>query len=164
MERLTPVEIQKRRFRICFRGFDQKEVSTFLETVSNEMEELLLENQKLREENQRRKQEIEEYQGLESTLKSTLITAQKTIDEMKANAEKEAALIVSQAQIQAEKSLEDAQRRLSQLVDEINALKTEKIRFEASLRSELELHLKILEARSLKERETVNPESEIKTS
>ncbi len=42
--KITPLEIKRQEFKKTMRGYDTIEVETFLEMVSNEMEELIHEN------------------------------------------------------------------------------------------------------------------------
>ncbi len=151
MNRITPLDIQKRKFHIRFKGFDTREVDAFLELLSDEMENLIILNHQLKEDVKKKEREIEDYKKRETILKETLISAQKVINEMKASAEKEAKLIVSEAQIQADKIMQDSRKRVSQLLDEIDSLKKQRMRFEAVLRSEIDIHSKMLEATSKKE-------------
>jgi cell division initiation protein len=46
---ITPIDIQQKKFHVTFRGFEQKEVETFLDQVREEMEALMREVTELRE-------------------------------------------------------------------------------------------------------------------
>ena len=47
--RVTPIDIQQKRFHVVFRGYDRNEVETFLDLVRDEMETLYRETTELRE-------------------------------------------------------------------------------------------------------------------
>ncbi len=71
--KITPMDIQQQQFTVRFRGFDIQEVDSFLETVANELEELIKKNNELKEELERKEARIWEYQNMEKTLKETLM-------------------------------------------------------------------------------------------
>ncbi len=162
MNGITPLDIQRHKFHTRFRGFDVNEVNNFLEFLSDEMEDLVLLNQQLKEDIKRKQREIEENTKREAILKETMITAHKTTKEMKANSEKEAKLIVSEAQFQADKIIRDTRERVSQLLGEIDDLKKQRMRFETSLRYEIEIHAKMLEAKNKKEEEMAHFDQKLK--
>ena len=160
--KLTPLDIQQQQFSVRFRGFDANEVDAFLETVANELEDLLKMNKELRGELERKEARIGEYQNMEKTLKETLLmaqttseemkkNAQKAIEELKANTQKEATFIIAHAREQAEKMIAETNSRLIKIQEEVNELKRKKIILRQELRSLLETHLRLLESSSEKE-------------
>ena len=103
---ITPMDIYQREFsRKNIGGLDDNEVYGYLKKVGREYEALYAENKSLQENNQRLTGQMQDYLELERTLKQTLISAQKTSGDMKDNAEKQAELIVKQAELQAERIL-----------------------------------------------------------
>ncbi len=142
---ITPLDIQQRRFRVCFRGFDISEVDAFLERVAEELEGLIRENRSYQEEIERLRLEIREFKEREKTFKRAMISTQKTLDDMKQNAEKEAELIISEAEVKAEKMLSSTDNRLYELHSDIGELKRQRMQLEIELRSVLEAHTKLLE-------------------
>jgi cell division initiation protein len=87
---------------------------------------------------------MDELRQRETNLRETMLAAQKITEEMKANAQKEATLLISEAEIKAERILADAENRLLQLNTQIQDLRREKLQFETSFKSILENHLKLL--------------------
>jgi cell division initiation protein len=81
----------------------------------------------------------------ELTLKETLLTTQRVTDDLKANARKEAEIIVAEAELRGEKIVQAADDRRIQLISEIQELKRQKISFETSLRAVVESHLRLLD-------------------
>jgi len=63
--KITPLDIQQQQFTVRFRGFDQRDVESFLELVRNEFEELIRENNSLKDELRRKGEQIEKYQDNE---------------------------------------------------------------------------------------------------
>ncbi len=144
--RITPLDVGNHRFRHRLRGYDPKEVDIFLEMVSQEMEEIVQENQFLSEELKRKTAELLDYKEKEQILKDTMITAQRTAEDMKANMVKEAQVIVAQAELEADAIIHRAQDRLIHLQEEIQDLKEQRVRFREEVRSALRTHLLMLEA------------------
>lgn len=144
--RITPIDIQQQHFKNkMIGGYDQEEVDHFLEQVAEELEVLTIDGQQLREELGRTKQALVDLQNREATLKETLITTQRMTDDLKANARREAELIIGNAQLRAEQILQQSEDRRQKMVSEIQSLRREKIAFETNLRMAIESHLRLLD-------------------
>jgi cell division initiation protein len=143
---ITPLDITQKQFRKVFRGFDPEEVEAFLSLVAVEFEALVKEALTLREDNQRKAEEIGEHRGRERALQETLVAAQRASEDIRDAARKEAEIAISDAELQGEKIVQGAHARFLRIVDDINELKRQKIQFEASVRTIVESHLKLIEA------------------
>ena len=143
--RITPLDIQQKQYKKVFRGLEPADVQQFMELVRTEFEELVKENNALKDELRRRMSEIEDYREREKTLKDTMMTAQRISEDIKVNAKKDAELVLSEAQIQADKIIQGAHARLVTVVEEINELRRQRASYESSLRSVIEGHAKLLE-------------------
>ena len=143
--RLSPLDIQSQQFRQKMRGFDPREVESFLELAATEFEELIRENGKLKEKLARLSNQYEELKQREQTLKETMMTAQKITEDMKASARKEAEIILKEAELKADKMLDDAHRKLASLSDQVVEIKRLRAQFEASVKAAAQGHLKMLE-------------------
>ncbi len=143
--RITPLDIQQKQYRKAFRGLDPEDVHQFLELVRSEFEDLVKENNSLKDELRRRLGEIEDYREREKTLKDTMMTAQRISEDIKTNAKKDAELVVSEAQVQADRTIQGAHARLVSIVEEINELKRQRSTYESGLKSLLESHTKLLD-------------------
>jgi cell division initiation protein len=152
--RITPLDIQQKQFSIKFRGFDMEEVDSFLELIREEMEDLLRENANLREEVKRYEKQLKEYKNMETTLRDTLITTQKMVEEYKNNAQKEAELIKREAELKAEETLRQAQEKVVKIHEDITDLKGVRRHFKEELRRLIESHLRMLEFDDEREEET----------
>jgi len=142
---ITPLDIQQQQFQTRFRGFDVREVDTFLEQMADVFESLQSENKKLREEINRLKLESRGYKEREETFKRAVLNSQKVLEQMKQNARKSAELVIADAEIKAEKILSRAQNRLEQLHEDIAELKRQRMQIEVQIRSIIESHSKLLE-------------------
>lgn len=143
--KITPLDIQQQQFKTRFRGFDIREVDTFLEQMADAFESLNLENASLREEIRRLKLESQGYKEREETFKRVMLNSQKVIEKMKENARKSSELIVAEAEVKAEKILNKAHNRLAQLHEDIAELKRQRIQIEVQIGSIIEAHAKLLE-------------------
>jgi len=143
--RITPLDIQQKQYKRAFRGLDPQDVAQFLEIVRAEFEDLVKENNSLKDELRRRQADIDDYREREKTLKDTMMTAQKISEDIKVNAKKDAELVFSEAQLQADKIIQGAHARLVSVVEEINELKRQRSSYESGLKSLLESHRKLLE-------------------
>lgn len=143
--RITPLDIKKQEFQTKLRGFDKEEVISFLEMVSEEMEQLVRENLELKEKIQRAQEKLTNYTKIESALQNTLVATQESAEQMKVAAEEKAGLIVREANSQAEKIVDDAYEKLSNFRREYISLKNQRAAFLVNFRSLLESQLKLLE-------------------
>ena len=143
--KITPLDIRKQEFKKSFKGYDKNEVDIFLEITAKEMENLVRENKSMQEQLRELDLRIEDYKRMEKTLQDTLTSAQKTTDEIRRNARKEAEMIVKKAKIDASEILEDVQVQLRELKNQISALKSQRDGFIAQLRGFLSSQLKMLD-------------------
>lgn len=143
--KITPLDIQQQRFKTRFRGFDVREVDTFLEQMADVLESLQSENQRLRKEIKRLQLEGQGYREREESFKRAMLNSQKVLEQMKQNARKSAELVVAEAEVTAEKILNRAQNRLAQLHEDIIELKRQRMQIEVQIRSVIESHAKLLE-------------------
>jgi len=142
---ITPLDIQQQQFKgKMLGGLDPNDVDAFLQMVAAEMESLMRENSDLKEQGKKVSLQLEELSQREVTLRDTMLAAQKISEEMKANAQREAKLLISEAELKGERIVADAENRLLQLNNQIHELRRQKLQFESNLKSALESHLKML--------------------
>jgi cell division initiation protein len=143
--KITPLEIQQQQFKTkIFGGLDDTDVDTFLQLIASEMEDMIRENTDLKEQLKKATIEIDEHRLREVSLREAMLAAQRVIEEMKANTQKESTLIISEAELKAEQIVAEAEKRLMQLNGQIQELRREKIKFETAMKSILETHYKLL--------------------
>lgn len=139
------MDIQNKQFKVKLRGFDIHEVDSFLETVAEAFETMKVEIKVLEEEINRLEKENKGYKEREETLKSTLIHSEKIMEQMKDNARKSSETIIADAEVKAEKILNNAHNRLAQLHEDISELKRQRMQIEIQISSILESHTKLFE-------------------
>lgn len=142
--KITPLDIKKQEFKKVMRGLDPIEVQTFLEMVADEFEAILDENNNLSDELIKLKTQLKDYQKVETTFKQSLVSAQQTIKQSRDNSAREADLLIKDAELKAEKILEDAKMRLIDMKNELMVIKSHKDSFAKRLRHLLQSQLELL--------------------
>ncbi len=132
---VSPLDMRQAKFGTAMRGFDRVEVTAFLVEAADGYEQALRENDRLRHEMARVEASLGQYRDLEGSLNSTLMTAQKVADDMRANAVQDAARIVREAEGQAELMLQKAQARQEDVQRDIDGMRMKRREAEASLES-----------------------------
>ncbi|MCF8112868.1 MAG: DivIVA domain-containing protein [Desulfotignum sp.] len=142
---VTSLVVRQKEFKTRFRGFDVQEVDAFLEDVAAHLESLDRSIEGLAEEKRRLDLENKGYRKRENAMKNAMIQSQKVLDQMKDNAKKASQNIIANAEVEAEKILNRAHKRLSQLHGDIIELKRQRIQLEMQISAVLESHSKLLE-------------------
>jgi cell division initiation protein len=142
--KLTPLDVRKQTFKRALRGFDADEVETFLEMISSEMEALIKENVSLTEKLKMITSQLEDYSKLERTLRDSVLTAQKVTDASKQTAQREAELVIKEAEAQAERILDEYQKKVISLKRELTELKKQNNLYLSRMQSLVDTQLRIL--------------------
>ena len=143
--RITPLDIQQVAFRIKMRGYDRQEVDSFLDSVTEDYEELVRENNSLKEKVADFEGQVAELKKKEGTLNSTLMQAQDVVEGMKSNAQKDAELVLREAELKAEAFARSARDEMVSLQREILDLQKQKAVFIEKTRSIIKSFERILE-------------------
>ncbi len=145
MEKITPVDIQHKSFKKALQGYERADVDKFLDEIIETLEDEAQQRAALEAEIADLKERVSHFKAIEESLQNTLVLAQRTADEVKASAHKEADLIREQARLANEReiagysnTISDVRREQQRAVEA-----TEKARSE--LRSLLMTHLAWLE-------------------
>ena len=118
---ISPIEVRKREFSRSLRGYSKEEVDSFLNGVSEEFERLYRENAELKEAVQRAELDMAKYRKLEETLNQTLLLAQQTAEEIRANAHKEAQIMLEGAR----QRIKDTFAAYEEILKRLNIYRTE---------------------------------------
>ena len=135
---VSPLDLRQQKFHRKLRGFDPVEVTSFLAAVADDYEQALRETDRLRQELMRAEASISAHKEHEKNLQSTLMTAQKVSDDIRATAEGEAQRIIRDAQARSELLLERTQARLEDVQREIDGLKLKRKDVETSIESTIQ--------------------------
>ena len=120
---ITPLDMRQARFTTALRGFDKADVNAFLQEAAEGFDLAMRENERLRMEIVRLEASLSQYRELEGSLKTTLMSAQKIADDMRENAQQEAARLVREAEGRVELMVQKAQARTEDIEREIDGLR-----------------------------------------
>jgi cell division initiation protein len=143
--RITPLDVRKQEFRRVVRGLDPEEVSAFLSTVADEYEAVLVDNKQLRERILELDEKIGEYRNMERTLRDTLMTAERVLNETKDNAMKEADLMLRDAELRGQQINDSFRQQALDLRREILSLHQEKEAYLARFRGLAEAQIQFVD-------------------
>jgi len=149
--RITPMDIEQQEFTKSFRGYNEEEVDDFLDKIVKDYEELINENVRLNEEIERMQEKLKEFSEIEETLRSALLNAQKSAEEMKGKVESEAKIIIEKAELEAKALKQQVFQREDLVKNEIDNLRRYKFIFKEKFKSMLNLYLKMIENEDFEE-------------
>jgi len=133
--KLTPMDINNKEFKKGLRGYHSDEVDEFLDEVVDNYEELYKENANLKEKLNNLNEKVEHYSKIEITIQNTLILAQNAAEQAKNSAQKEAELMLKNANETAQKIMDKAHGDVIHINDEYEKVKQEFIKFRAKYRN-----------------------------
>jgi cell division initiation protein len=139
------MEIKQQEFKRVMRGYDKVEVDTFMEMVGTEFEKILSDTLRYEKKIIALEAELSNFKEVESTLKQTLMNVQENSDKSFANSKKEASLIRKEAELQAQKLIENARRERDVMNEEVVTLKTQKKSLISRLRHVLTSQLELMD-------------------
>ena len=107
---LTPLDIRKQEFRRSLRGYETMGVEDFRIRVADELERVIRERSVLEERLSALTEQLRVFRDRERAMNDALVAAQQLRSETRAAAEREAQIILREAEAQAQKLLEDARQ------------------------------------------------------
>jgi cell division initiation protein len=141
--KITPLEVKHQKFKKTMRGYDTVEVDTFLEMLSNELEEYVRVNREQSDHIIGLEMQLSDYKNIEKTLQQTLMQAQETSGKSIENSKREGELIVKEAEVKATQIVEKARLDFAKAKEEISSLNARKesalSKLKVLLSSELDL-------------------------
>jgi cell division initiation protein len=143
--RITPLEVQNHEFSRRFSGLDPEEVESFLKLVADDYQKMVRENDQLRDGVRQLEKRNDELASGEKILRETLVSAQAMAEKLRQTAVAESEVLLSTAELRAEKILDASHRRAATLSEEIRELRGLRKRFASSLRSTIDTHLGIID-------------------
>lgn len=151
--KIASIDIQRQKFQIKLKGYDQDEVQSFLGAVAETVEELSRQNEQYRQEVDRLRESLTDYEERDRILKNTLVTAQKTSEMMATNARKEAELIVKEAEFKAAKLMEHAQSQVLKIQKDMLDLRLQRKALQDKVQTSIVIMQKILEYQKEEEKQ-----------
>lgn len=104
---LVPLDIAHKTFKTGVSGYNKAEVEEFLDQVEKDFATLYRENKELTEKVAKLTEEVNRFRATGNQIQSALTLAQKTADDYKESAKKEAELIVADARQKSERMISD---------------------------------------------------------
>jgi cell division initiation protein len=145
MEKITPVDIQHKSFKKALQGYDRAEVDGFLDEIIETLEDEAQHRAALEAEIGDLKERVSHFKAMEESLQNTLVLAQRTADETKASAHKEADLIREKARLEAEREITSYNDAIAEVRREHQRTVEASEKARSELRSLLMTHLSLVE-------------------
>ncbi len=142
--KLTPLDIRHKEFKRGMRGYADVEVDEFLDEVADEYERLFKENIDLQDRVEALDEKVAGYRRIEETLQKTLVNAQASAEEQKQNANKEAQLILQDAELKARQMVNETYSERQAIEQSMAKLKSGEEDFRFKFRQLLEGYLRQL--------------------
>ena len=146
--KITPLDIQQMVFRTKLRGYDREEVNRFLEELAQTVEFLNRDNAMLRERLAVTEQQVSELKRTETTLSNTLVAAQSLADDVKRSANRDAELIVKEAELKAGEVIRQARVELGETQRDLSQLQKQRLLMVERMRATLHTFERMLDVES----------------
>jgi cell division initiation protein len=144
--RLSATDIRQQQFAVkLIRGFDPQEVDAFLDEMADDWDELNKENNLLKEQLTIAEEQKKVAEEQNKNLQQTLVVAQKMAEEFRESSKRAADIVLREAQLQAEKLLEEKRQEQTRLTADVEALKQIKRQLAEELLSTLRLTERLVE-------------------
>lgn len=121
---LTPVDIQQKKFKSGF-GYDKKDVNAFFAEVLDSYSQIYRSNAEFKERVITLTDTVQHYKTTEEDLQKSLMLAEKSTEETRQNAEKNAKAMELEAKNRAAEIVKDAQASLTDMQAQLDQLKAE---------------------------------------
>ncbi|KQL39510.1 MULTISPECIES: DivIVA domain-containing protein [Bacillaceae] len=141
---LTPLDIHNKEFGKSFRGYDEDEVNEFLDQVIKDYELVIREKKQLDEQILDMKERLKHFSTIEETLNKSILIAQEAAEDVKGSAQKEAKLIIKEAEKNADRIINEALIKSRKVTMEFEELKKQSKVFRTRLRMAIETQLEML--------------------
>ena len=145
MAKITIVDIQHKEFKRSLQGYDRNDVNEFLDEIIETLEDEAQTRAALQGEAADLRERISHFKSMEESLQSTLLLAQRTADEVKAAAHKEADLIKQEARLAGEREIANLGDRIDEARREAQRHQDTAEKAKSELRSLLMSHLALID-------------------
>jgi DivIVA domain-containing protein len=155
---LTALDVRRYDFGSALRGYDRARVDQFRDQVAEELERLNRANQELEAKARSFHEQLRAFRERDKALNDALVSAQQLRGDIRTQAEREAQLILREAQGEAERASEQVRNDVRRAEDELQQLFRQRRVFIAQLRAVVERQLTELD---VLEREPAPTPSEV---
>lgn len=139
--RLTPHDIRGQGFSRVLRGYDPTQVHEFQTRVADAFEDLLRERVQSEERLRNAQEQLKAYRERERALNEALVAAQQLRVDSREQAEREAGMVLREAQAEASRIVENALREEQQIHGRLEGVHHQFAAYLASFRALLERQL-----------------------
>lgn len=143
--KITPVDIQHKEFKKSIQGYAREEVDQFLDDIIETLESDIEERTRLENQVAELSEKVSHFKAMEDSLRSTLVLAQRTADELKASAHKEVDLIKHRAKIEIEDDLKNVKAQISEAKAELQRVADKTVAAKHDLRNFLTRQLELID-------------------
>lgn len=143
--KITPLDIEHKEFKKSLQGYAREEVDQYLDEVAESFEGEIAERAKLEAELADLRERVAHFDAIKETLQNTLVLAQRTADEVKANAHKETDLIKQKAKLEVSDELQEMRHKLDESKAELARMHDQVATVRHDLRSFLTRHLTLID-------------------
>jgi len=119
---LTPLDVRRTEFPGALRGYEKARVDEFRDRVANELERLTRVNQELDAKAKGFHEQLRAFRDRDKALNEALVSAQQLRADTRTQAEREAQLLLREAQADGEQLIERARAEVRRLAAEIEGL------------------------------------------
>ena len=145
---LTPVEIRHLKPRRALFGYEREAVDCLLEEIAASFEHVWRERADLRDEVEELEGELARHREIESALRSTLLSAERMADDVRAQAHREAEVIIAEARARARDVTGGAEMERERIAADVRRLRSLQADLRAEYRAFLHAALDRLDADS----------------
>ena len=141
---ITPNDLKARQFARVMRGFDPAEVTAFLEQVADEYVALIKERNELERQSQELEKELVSYRELDRNIRDSLVNAHDSAGTIRDDANREAELIIREANLKAEEIITSSRGQLEGLKNDMVMLRLEREAYLKKFRHLIDSQLELL--------------------
>lgn len=134
---LTPVDILHTEFKTAIRGYNKAQVDEFLHSAGGALESALRDKAELQRRLDALQDEVDQVREMKSALTQALTVAQKSADDLRSTAHKQAEMILQEAEQSRVRLTAEVQTEAEKRRAEIALLQATRDRFEAEFRAML---------------------------
>jgi cell division initiation protein len=120
---ITPVELNHIQLKRGLRGYRSRDVEQLLEEIERSFEQVWRERAEYADRIEQLQSELARHRDLETLLRTTLVSAEKSAHELKAQAKREADLVLEEAHAEAREATRAAVAKRERLLAEARKIR-----------------------------------------
>jgi DivIVA domain-containing protein len=138
---LTPLDVRSQEFTRALRGYDRNQVNEFKLAISEELERLIRDRSQHEERLRSVQEQLRSFRDRERAMNEALVAAQQLRVDSRAQAEREAELVLREAKMEAERILERARQEEAVVRERADGAARQFTAYVSAFRTLLERHL-----------------------